>query len=84
MTPLILFHPGLDTYHNPTQVYCARDFSGELRTSSSQEEVTELHWVQLRTCIEMIRAGDIIDSLSIISLLSYETFVLANRNRPSP
>lgn len=84
LTSLILFQPGLDTYCNPTQVYYGRVFSGELRTTHSEREVSELHWVPLRRCIEMIRTGEIVDSLSIIALLSYDAFAIGDSGRSGP
>ncbi len=75
VTPLIRFHPGLDTYHNPTQVYYSREFDERPEVFSSQQEVSEFAWLPLEQCIEMIAHGEIQDSLSIISILTYKTYV---------
>lgn len=72
--PLIQFHPGLDTYHNPTQVFFSREFEIEAAHVPDPQEVAEKHWVRLEQCFEMIKRGEIKDSLSLISLFAYQKF----------
>jgi ADP-ribose pyrophosphatase len=74
ITPLIRFHPGLDTYHNPTQVFSGREFSIRPDFRGSEQEVAECQWVPLQECVKMIAAGEILDSLSIISILAFQQF----------
>lgn len=76
LAPLLSFQPGLDTLHNPTHLFYAREYEeraggGAIHT----EEVSGLDWVPLERCIGMIASREIVDSLSIIALLSYNTFV---------
>ena len=73
LVPLIHYHPGLDTYYNPTHVFYSRTFAVNLEHRASPEEGAEHHWVPLAECLRMIVTGDILDSLSIISLLAYKT-----------
>lgn len=64
---LIHYHPGLDTYHNPTTVF----YSTEL-ADSVPESGDKFVWLDLGVAIEQIFAGKINDSLSIIGLLSLQ------------
>lgn len=75
--PLLTFQPGLDTLHNPTHVFHARSFGRGQVGEIHSDEVCGHKWISLEKCIEMIATGEIIDSLSIIALLSYNTFVKA-------
>ena len=76
LTPLLTFQPGLDTVHNPTHLFFARDFEEQTGGDVIHgEEVSGLDWVPLEQCIGMISSSEIVDSLSIIALLSYNTFV---------
>jgi len=66
---LTMFHPGLDTLHNPTHLFCCKAFdsAGE----RDLEEVAGLEWVPLDRTLDMVREGEIVDSLSVIAILSY-------------
>ncbi|MFZ1988988.1 MAG: NUDIX hydrolase [Alphaproteobacteria bacterium] len=68
--PLIMFHPGLDTLHNPTHVFHSSAF--ERKAAGDHEgEIVGIGWLPLGKCVDMIFAGEIVDSLSIISILAY-------------
>lgn len=54
---LIQYYPGLDTYHNPTQVFFTREFEVEEAHEPPAQEVAEKHWVRLAQCVEMIKGG---------------------------
>ena len=71
--PLISYHPGLDTTHNPTHMYYCTEVaeSSTLRCVHAQE-ISGVEWVPLTRCIEMILEGQIVDSFSIIGLLAYQ------------
>jgi len=76
LKPLLLFHPGLDTLHNPTHLFHTRIF--EEKTAPERihrDEVCGQEWVPLEECIAMISSQIIVDSLSVIALLSYSVFV---------
>jgi 8-oxo-dGTP pyrophosphatase MutT (NUDIX family) len=76
LKPLIMFHPGLDTLHNPTHLFYARDVDrkGEIQEVHNGE-VCGRDWVPLEKCISMISSKVIVDSLSVIALLSYHLFM---------
>jgi 8-oxo-dGTP pyrophosphatase MutT (NUDIX family) len=79
--PLIYYHVGLDTLHNPTFIY----YSDQLAKTSNEVEihigeVDSCEWVSLPRCIEMIFEKKIIDSFSIIGLLAYQ---IAGQNMPN-
>lgn len=76
LKPLLAFHPGLDTLYNPTYLFYGTQFgdTGEAE-ASHKDEVCGRSWMPLDECISMILSGVIVDSLSVIALLSYKTFV---------
>lgn len=69
--PLIVFHPGLDTLRNPTHIFRTSDFEILSSRPSHGGEVAETVWIPLAECLSMIAEGKIVDSLSLIALLSY-------------
>jgi len=70
LQPLIMFHPGLDTLHNPTHVFHTAEF--EKGAESPQHgEVHETTWLSLERCLAMISEGIIVDSLSLIALMAF-------------
>ena len=71
--PLIYFHPGLDTFDNPTFLFYSDDFEIDSRESLHPHEVVDQVWLPLSRCLEMIFARDIVDSLTIVALLAYHT-----------
>jgi ADP-ribose pyrophosphatase len=76
LKPLLLFHPGLDTLHNPTYLFHTHDFREESHaTPPCNNEVCSQEWLPLDKCISMISSQIIVDSLSVIALLSYKTFI---------
>lgn len=76
LKPLLAFHPGLDTLYNPTYLFYATDYKNMGKVNEShKEEVCGRSWVPLDECIVMISCGVIVDSLSIIALLSYNAFI---------
>lgn len=73
MKPLLYFHPGLDTFDNPTFLYYTNDFEEVSDASFHPQEVSERVWVPLARCLDMIFAREIVDSLTIAGLLAYHT-----------
>lgn len=73
LRPLLYFHPGLDTFDNPTFMYLAQDFEEIQPDSDHQHEVSEQVWVNLEQCIKMIYAGQIVDSLTVAALFAWHT-----------
>lgn len=76
LKPLLMFQPGLDTLHNPTQLFHTRDFDEKAAPECiHSDEVCGQEWVPLDKCIAMVSSQAIVDSLSVIALLSYDKFV---------
>lgn len=76
LRPLLAFHPGLDTLYNPTHLFYATEFKDMgAADESHKNEVCGRSWIPLDKCISMVSSGVIVDSLSVIALLSYKTFV---------
>ncbi len=76
LKPLLMFHPGLDTLYNPTHLFHTRDFEEKTEVDRLHgNEVCGRDWVPLDKCIAMILSREIADSLSVIALLSYHTFI---------
>lgn len=76
LKPLLMFHPGLDTLYNPTHLFHTQDF--EKKTAPElihRDEVCGQEWVPLEKCIAMISSRTIVDSLSVVALLSYNAFI---------
>lgn len=76
LKPLLMFHPGLDALHNPTHLFhtCNFEHKGEINEADGSE-VCGRSWVPLAQCLSMISSSVIVDSLSVIALLSYCAFI---------
>jgi len=75
LKPLLIFHPGLDTLYNPSHLFFTRKFEEKVdREAIHSNEVCGREWVPLDKCISMIWSQAIVDSLSMIALLSYNSF----------
>jgi ADP-ribose pyrophosphatase len=62
---LIDYHPGLDTYHNPTSIFISSEL--KLPTGNIGENCA---WIDLSEALRGIFSGKINDSFSIIGLLA--------------
>ena len=79
LKPLLDFHPGLDTLHNPTHIFYGMECEEVVSdTDFTNEEVCGRKWVPLEKCVSMITSQTIVDSLSIIAILYYNSST--NRN----
>lgn len=76
LKPLLMFHPGLETLYNPSHLFYTSHF-GEKTDGKTphNDETCGRNWIPLDACISMISSREIVDSLSIIALLSYNVFV---------
>lgn len=72
--PLLQFRPGLDTLDNPSLLFVTEDAREERPFTPNRREVFQREWIPFDQCLAMIRAGDIIDSLTILAVLAYQTF----------
>lgn len=73
--PLLVFHPGLDSYHNPTHLFYTDQYASETVPEANPREVVSRSWVPIPRCLDMIFGGEIVDSLSIVAILSYQTWL---------
>ena len=67
LRPLITYHAGLDIWKNLTRVYYTDECQEGISTPSESRA-----WVSIDRCIEMVFSQQIVDSLSVISLLAYQ------------
>ena len=75
---LINYEQGLDSLHNPTYVYQSNTFQLSKKFEPNIAEVEKYDWIKIADCIEMIKTKEILDSLTIISILSFNLFYLRN------
>lgn len=81
LSPLMVFQPGMDTTHNATQIFYTKHFLPTDKPSVVPWEVIEQAWVPLSDCLAMIAEGNIVDSLTVIGLLDYSTFIQRDGQR---
>ena len=72
LKPLLYFHPGLDTFDNPTFLFYCDEFEEAPAESLHPHEVTDRVWMPLARSVEMIFKGEIVDSMTIAALLAYQ------------
>lgn len=70
---LIHYHPGLDTYHNPTTIFYSTELEMPL-----PELGEKFLWMDLVAAVQGIFNGSINDSLSIIGLLALQQRLNSN------
>ncbi len=70
---LITFEPGLDITKNRTYIFQATDITITGSFNKESHEIDHTVWVPIEQCTQMIFRGDIVDSLSIIAILAYQT-----------
>tara|TARA_A100001037_G_scaffold302896_1_gene335640 strand:- start:734 stop:1303 length:570 start_codon:yes stop_codon:yes gene_type:complete len=75
---LINYEQGLDSLHNPTYVYHSDTFELSKKFEPNIAEVEKYDWIKISDSIEMIEKKEILDSLTIISILSFNLFYLKN------
>ena len=75
LKPLIDYQPGLDSLHNPTHLFYSHDAVSETDQEPDPREVVEHQWVPLSRCIEMVFGNQIVDSFSIVGILSYKALM---------
>ena len=63
---LISFEPGLETLHNPTQIFLSKDF--EKSKEDMNNETVESKWFEVDQIKELYGQGFFLDSLTIIGL----------------
>lgn len=71
---LVQYHPGSDIIDNPTHIFFSRRFVEEPKSWTTEHEVEPPVWMPLPRCVEMIFSRDIVDGMTVASLLAYHTF----------
>lgn len=71
LVPLLNYHLGLDTLWNPTYLFYTEEFE-ELPHLPATGEVAERAWLPLPRVAEMIRRGEVLDSMSLLALLAFQ------------
>lgn len=75
LTPLLMFHQGLDTAYNPSHLFCTNEYEEKIPPDMlNTNEVVGRDWIPLEKCIEMIANRTIVDSLSVIAILFYHVY----------
>lgn len=72
LKPLVVYYPGLDNFDNRTTLLYSADVEVTSAFVADAREVTEIAWVPLDDCIEMVRKGEILDALTVTGLLAYQ------------
>ena len=76
--PLIFYQQGLDSFSCPTHVFYSNQFEEQLELEHiDPKETSGSKWVPMSRCVDMIAAQEIVDSFTILSLLTYRTLVAA-------
>lgn len=76
LQPLLFYNMALDTLNNPTQLFFCHEIASEAEPDRVfNQEVTGYEWLPLSYCLEMIFSQQIIDSFTIIGLLSYQALI---------
>jgi len=71
--PLVFFIPGLDTCDNPTHVFWCDDFIVDAGAFHRDPyEIEGLRWMPLETCLDMVFKHEIMDSMTITTLLAWK------------
>ena len=74
VTPLLFFHPGMDTTNNPTHIFYSESFSITEKPKPNPREILDSSWLELDQCMDMIMSGLIVDSLTLIAIMAYKHF----------
>ena len=78
---LIFYQQGLDTISNPTHIFYANNIKNKLELEGiDPQETMGSEWVPLSRCMEMIASHEIIDSFTILSLMTYQNYMSGRRS----
>jgi len=67
---LIYYEEDLDCIQNSVYIYSSRIFNKYLVTKPLNNEIAEVKWFNITDCINLIKDGTILDSFSIVAILS--------------
>ncbi len=74
LKPLLNYHQGLEAVYTYVHLFYCDDFEEIPGFTPHQGEVESIEWVPFSRSLEMITEGKIVDSFSILALLSYRVF----------
>jgi 8-oxo-dGTP pyrophosphatase MutT (NUDIX family) len=80
LKPLVDFHPGLDSSYNPTFVFYSHDIIETGGKHPDPREVVSQEWVPIDRCLKMVFEHQIVDSLTMLSLLAYDKLMSKESN----
>ena len=72
LQPLAGYHPGLDTFCNPTYLYSSNDISESATAMTPQGETVAMAWFPLAEALDMILSLQIVDAFTMIGVMSYK------------
>ncbi|HXR07996.1 MAG TPA: NUDIX hydrolase [Candidatus Acidoferrum sp.] len=78
LTPLLYYHPGLDTNDNPTWMFYCTQSEPVPHQQLDHNEVAELVWIPFSRCLDMVFEKQIVDCLSVAAILAWQ----ARKTRP--
>ena len=71
LNSLIGYHPGMDSFCNPSYLYYCEDFVEKEKAFQANSETVERAWVKLDIAVKMIYSLQIVDAFTIIGIFSY-------------
>ena len=77
----LTFHPALDSLSNPSYLFFTDKFIETDEMERDGREVTLQEWVPFERAVEMIFSGEIVDSISILALMSYRRWSEREKRR---
>ena len=81
LKPLVVYYPGLDNFNNRTTLLYSEEVEAAAPFVADEAEVTEIAWIPLAKCLDMVFKGEILDALTVTGLLAYQSHVLGTKTR---
>jgi 8-oxo-dGTP pyrophosphatase MutT (NUDIX family) len=78
---LVVYYPGLDNFNNRTTLFYSEGIDETAQFVPDETEVTEIAWMPLGKCLDMVFKGEILDALTVSGLLAYQIRVLGAGSR---
>jgi len=80
LNSLLEYHMGLDTTLCPTHIFFTDTLVESEKGERDGREVSHQEWISLERCFDMIRSREIVDSLSILALLSFHRWEMGDQS----
>ena len=78
---LLTFYPGLDNFDNETTIFTSEINKNNTNLNKfvpSINEIEEIKWFKIDTCLKMISKKKILDSMTITSLYAFKLMIVNN------